>query len=273
VDTYESRPELDVLEQFDGFFEASFGDWLARLPVPELMADLVGVELANMIELVSHHGRARAVANPSDKIERFINYQCVLIQAFRDDIDVINMINALEQHDFPGRSSPPQARELPEKVLRLKQYDIFCMDWKRGLHDLFMELLKERYERMLRNHVAARAPLRTSPPTSQPSAPRLTTASISRLPRAEIARVATACSLVAPRTGRQFQLLNRRCLFWPSVRIESFRLHVLAVLSHSGRPEAGAAGAAGFEATKWPATRKLRTGRPVGRPSDCSEPG
>jgi hypothetical protein len=152
----ERKAELDnVLEPLDGFFQAAYGSrWPRVLPTLDLSLDWV--HTGDMISFADDRDLDDTdhAGEPVAKIERFLDDACKQIRAFRHDVDVINLVNAIEQQHFPPDSAPPEARELPEPLLRLKYYSRVCLAWgKRDEHEMMVDTMRRRHNiRLLYAH-------------------------------------------------------------------------------------------------------------------------
>jgi hypothetical protein len=133
VNTYAGRKEPDVLEPLDGFFEAAYGpDWAAKLPKFEFMSnyDKINVESAAAFIKRTHVAGFDGRQNLAYKIKKFLDDKCERIQAFRD-VAVLELVNAINCEGFPCYRPPRDAKkELPEKLLKIKNYYRICMHWR-----------------------------------------------------------------------------------------------------------------------------------------------
>jgi hypothetical protein len=135
VETYAGREELDVLEPFDGFFEAAFGpDWPAKLPKFEFALSFDWIDVEKAVAFINQTGVAGfgGRRNPARKIKKFLDDKCERIQAFKD-VASIELVNAIYCEGFPNyyANPPPDAqKELPEKLLKIKNYYRICVQWR-----------------------------------------------------------------------------------------------------------------------------------------------
>jgi hypothetical protein len=159
VETYAGREELDVLEPLDGFFEAAFGpDWPAKLPKFEFTLEHkeVNAEKATAFiietDLTGFGGRR----NPAGKIKKFLDDKCERIQAF-EDVAAIELVNAIDSERFPHEGPPPEAKsELPERLLKIKNYYRICVHWRHSIEGWTGKFIKSiaQYDSVQRRSLA-----------------------------------------------------------------------------------------------------------------------
>jgi hypothetical protein len=166
VATYTDRKELDVLKPLDEFFEAAYGPgWPARLPKIKSEHSFYGQPL-NAEDAITHiNSRDSSTDASPDKIERFLDNTCNRIQAFAYDVITIELVNAIKYkgfgHECPVRKAPPEARELPNDLLKIKQYFRICSYLRDELWTFaFKEPIRVAYKAKLKKeHYDSLSPL------------------------------------------------------------------------------------------------------------------
>jgi hypothetical protein len=131
--TYADREELDVLEPLEGFFEVAYGpDWLTKLPEFRFSWNHSKLNVASAINFIKkiHLAGFDESRHPADKIKEFLDDKCERIQAF-SDVAVIHLMDAINYEEFPTWNPLPEApSELPEKLLKVKNYYRICAHWR-----------------------------------------------------------------------------------------------------------------------------------------------
>jgi hypothetical protein len=155
--TYAARKEMDVLEPLEGFFAAAFGpDWPAKLPEFRLRLDdkkidskLNVVSTMKFIRKVKF-ARSDGRRHPAYKMKQFLDDKCERIWAFRNDVRVIELVNAIQYEKFPDGNPPPEAQSfLPEKLLKIKNYYRICTEWRSALTpeiERFTKYIAHKYD-------------------------------------------------------------------------------------------------------------------------------